>query len=211
MGAEIKRPRPNPRPSTERDVQKERLSAFTDGVVAVIITIMVLELKPPAGTDLAALARIAPTFLSYGLSFISVAIYWNNHHHFFNLVEDVDGGILWANLHLLFWLSLIPFTTAWMGEHYRAVIPTAFFGLSLLAPALAWSILQSVIIRRQGPASPLKAAVGADLKGKLSALLYMAGIAAAFFNPFVADAFYLGVALMWLIPDRRIERKVGMG
>jgi uncharacterized membrane protein len=158
MGAEIKRPRPNPRPSTERDVQKERLSAFTDGVVAVIITIMVLELKPPAGTDLAALARIAPTFLSYGLSFIS-----------------------------------------------------AFFGLSLLAPALAWSILQSVIIRRQGPASPLKAAVGADLKGKLSALLYMAGIAAAFFNPFVADAFYLGVALMWLIPDRRIERKVGMG
>jgi uncharacterized membrane protein len=191
-------------------VQKERLSAFTDGVVAVIITIMVLELKPPDGTDPAALARLAPTFLSYVLSFIYVAIYWNNHHHFFSLVEHVDGAILWANLHLLFWLSLIPFTTAWMGEHYRSVLPTAVFGLSLLTPALAWSILQTVIIRQQGSGSPLKAAVGSDVKGKLSAALYLAGIAAAFLNPFVADAFYLGVALMWLIPDRRIERKVGM-
>jgi uncharacterized membrane protein len=191
-------------------VQKERLSAFTDGVVAVIITIMVLELKPPEGTDLAALGRLAPTFLSYVLSFIYVAIYWNNHHHFFNLVERVDGAILWANLHLLFWLSLIPFTTAWMGGHYRAVLPTAVFGVSLLMPALAWWLLQSVIIRRQGPASPLKAAVGADLKGKLSAVLYLAGIAAAFVATTLADAFYLAVALMWLIPDRRIERRVGM-
>jgi uncharacterized membrane protein len=191
-------------------VQKERLSAFTDGVVAVIITIMVLELKPPEGTDLAALGRLAPTFLSYVLSFIYVAIYWNNHHHFFNLVERVDGAILWANLHLLFWLSLIPFTTAWMGGHYRAVLPTAVFGVSLLMPALAWWLLQSVIIRRQGPASPLKAAVGADLKGKLSAVLYLAGIAAAFVATYLADAFYLAVALMWLIPDRRIERRVGM-
>ncbi len=204
MPAEIKRPRS----SVESDVQKERLLAFTDGVVAVIITIMVLELKPPEGTDLTALARLAPTFLSYVLSFIYVAIYWNNHHHFFSLVEHVDGAILWANLHLLFWLSLIPFTTAWMGEHYRSVLPTAVFGLSLLMPALAWSLMQSVIIHRQGPGSALKAAVGSDLKGKLSVFLYMAGIAAAFFNTYLADAFYLGVALMWLIPDRRIERKV---
>jgi len=190
-------------------MQKERLTAFTDGVVAVIITIMVLELKPPEGTDLAALARLAPTFLSYVLSFIYVAIYWNNHHHFFSLVEHVDGAVLWANLHLLFWLSLIPFTTAWMGQHYQAVLPTAVFGLSLLAPALAWWVMQAAIIRRQGPDSALKAAVGRDLKGKLSGVLYLAGVVAAFLSTYLADAFYLGVALMWLIPDRRIERRVG--
>ena len=192
-------------------MNKERLAAFTDGVVAVIITIMVLELKPPHGVDLAALRSLLPTFLSYVLSFVYVAIYWNNHHHFFTLVKTVNGALLWANIQLLFWISLIPFTTAWMGEHYRAVLPTAVFGLSLLMPALAWWLLQSVIIRQQGPGSPLKAAVGRDLKGKLSAVLYSAGIAAAFLSPALADAFYLGVAMMWLIPDRRIEKKVGVG
>ena len=183
-------------------MQKERLSAFTDGVVAVIITIMVLELKPPEGTDIAALGRLAPTFLSYVLSFIYVAIYWNNHHHFFNLVERVDGAILWANLHLLFWLSLIPFTTAWMGEHYRAVLPTAVFGFSLLMPALAWWLLETTIIRQQGPGSPLKEAVGRDLKGKLSAVLYTAGILAAFLSPRPGRRLSTSASpLMWLIPD----------
>jgi uncharacterized membrane protein len=188
-------------------VQKERLSAFTDGVIAVIITIMVLELKPPEGTDLAALARLTPTFLSYVLSFIYVAIYWNNHHHFFALVERVDGAILWANINLLFWISLVPFTTAWMGQHPIAALPSVVFGLSLLAPALAWYVLQLAIMRHQGPKSHLAWALGSDLKGKLSPLLYLAGIASAFFNTLIADAFYAGVALMWLIPDRRMERK----
>ncbi len=189
-------------------MDKDRLSAFTDGVAAVIITIMVLELKPPAGTDLAALFGLAPTFLSYVLSFIYVAIYWNNHHHFFNLVKRVDGAILWANIHLLFWLSLIPFATAWIGAHPNAPLPTAVYGVSLLMPAAAWFILQTVIIRQQGPDSPLKAALGRDLKGKASPFLYAAGVASAFFSPLLADAFYVAVALMWLIPDRRIEKRV---
>jgi uncharacterized membrane protein len=189
-------------------MQKERLSAFTDGVTAVIITIMVLELKPPEGTDLAALARLAPTFLSYVLSFVYVAIYWNNHHHFFNLVEQVDGAVLWANIHLLFWISLVPFTTAWMGEHYAATLPTAVYGVSLLAPAIAWYVMQLVIIRQQGPDSALRRALGADLKGKASPFIYAAGVLAAFFNTLLADAFYLAVSLMWLIPDRRIEKTV---
>ena len=173
-------------------MQKERLSAFTDGVTAVIITIMVLELKPPEGTDLTALARLTPTFLSYVLSFISVAIYWNNHHHFFALVERVDGAILWANINLLFWISLIPFTTAWMGDHPFAALPSALFGASLLAAALAWYVMQLAIVRQQGPNSHLARALGSDIKGKLSPVLYMAGIAAAFFNTLLADAFYVG-------------------
>ena len=189
-------------------MQKERLSAFTDGVVAVIITIMVLELKPPEGTDIAALARLAPTFLSYVLSFIYVAIYWNNHHHFFNLVKQVDGAILWANIQLLFWISLVPFTTAWMGENPTAPIPVAVYGVSVLMPTLGWMVMQTAIVRRQGPDSALKAVLGKDIKGKLSPTLCLLGIFAAFFNPWIADACYASVSLMWLIPDRRIERLV---
>lgn len=184
------------------------MTAFTDGVVAVIITIMVLELKPPEGVDLKALLHLTPTFLSYVLSFIYVGIYWNNHHHFFSLVERVNGGVLWANLNLLFWLSLVPFTTAWMGEHYSAALPTATYGASLLMPAVAWYVMQRVIIRLQGSASPLRQALGPDLKGKMSPVLYTAGLIAAFFNTLLADAFYVGVALLWLIPDRRMEREL---
>jgi TMEM175 potassium channel family protein len=189
-------------------MNKERLSAFTDGVVAVIITIMVLELKPPHGVDLAALRGLIPTFLAYVLSFVYVAIYWNNHHHFFNLVRQVDGAVLWANIQLLFWISLVPFTTAWMGENPTAPIPVAVYGVSVLMPALGWMVMQAAIIHRQGPSSPLKAALGADLKGRLSPILCGLGICAAFFNPWVADALYASVSLMWLIPDRRIERLV---
>ena len=189
-------------------MNKERLSAFTDGVVAVIITIMVLELKPPHGVDLAALRSLLPTFLAYVLSFVYVAIYWNNHHHFFNLVKQVDGAILWANIQLLFWISLVPFTTAWMGENPTAPIPVAVYGVSVLMPALGWMVMQAAIIHRQGPNSALKAALGNDIKGKLSPVLCILGICAAFFNPWIADACYASVSLMWLIPDRRIERLV---
>ena len=191
-------------------MQKERLSAFTDGVIAVIITIMVLELKAPHTTDAAALLGLAPTFLSYVLSFVYVGIYWSNHHHFFTLVDKVDGAVLWANMHLLFWISLVPFTTAWVGETRNAPIPTALYGLSLLMPAVAWYLMQTVLTRLQGAESPLKAALGRDLKGKLSPFLYVAGIAAAFLNVWLADAFFVGVATMWLVPDRRVERSVGV-
>ena len=145
------------------------------------------------------------------LSFIYVAIYWNNHHHFFQVVDQVDGAILWANMHLLFWLSLVPFATAWLGDHPGAALPTAIYGVSLTMPAIAWFIMQTVIIHEQGPDSPLKAALGPDLKAQASPFLYAAGVASAFFNSLLADAFYVGVALMWLIPDRRIERKIGVG
>lgn len=187
-------------------MNKERLTAFTDGVIAVVITIMVLELKPPHAPTLEALHHDAPTFMAYVLSFIYVAIYWNNHHHFFTLVKRVNGAILWANIHLLFWVSLVPFTTAWMGENPTAPWPVAIYGLSLLAPAIAWYVMQLVIIRDQGPGSPLKAALGRDLKGKLSPFLYAAGIGSAFINPWFADAFYVAVALLWLAPDRRVEK-----
>jgi uncharacterized membrane protein len=187
---------------------RDRLTALTDGVIAVIITIMVLEMKPPHGTGLADLAELAPVFLSYVLSFIYVGIYWNNHHHFFQLVETVDGGILWANLHLLFWLSLVPFTTAWMGEHELQPVPTALYGASLLATAIAWYIMQLVIIREQGPTSLLRQAIGPDLKGKISPFVYLAGIGLAFLNPLISDLLYLAVALMWLVPDRRVEASV---
>ena len=184
---------------------RDRLTAFTDGVLAVIITIMVLEMKPPAGVSLPELLALWPVFLSYVLSFIYVAIYWNNHHHFFQLVERVDGAILWANTHLLFWLSLVPFATAWMGENHFAPAPTALYGLALLMSAIAWYVMQSVIIGRQGPDSPLHRAIGRDLKGKASPLIYLAGIGLAFVSPVASDLLYLGVALMWLIPDRRVE------
>lgn len=185
---------------------KDRLVAFTDGVIAVIITIMVLEMKVPHDASLNALAGLAPVFLSYVLSFVYVAIYWNNHHHFFHLVHRVDGTVLWANLHLLFWLSLIPFATGWMGENQFSPIPTAIYGMALLMPAIAWYIMQTVIIRAQGKDSALARAVGGDFKGKASPFFYLAGIGGAFIDTRIADAVYVLVALMWLVPDRRVER-----
>jgi len=187
-------------------MEKDRLLAFSDGVIAIIITIMVLELKVPHEASLEALAPVIPVFLTYLLSFVYVSIYWNNHHHFFHLVRHVDGVMLWANLNLLFWLSLIPFATGWMGENHFAPVPTAVYGVALLMPALAWSGLQLAIIRRQGSESALARAIGRDLKGKLSPVLYVAGILCAFLDPRIANAIYVLVALMWFIPDRRIER-----
>ena len=191
-------------------MDRDRLTAFTDGVVAVIITIMVLELRPPHGTRVADLLALYPVFLSYILSFVYVAIYWNNHHHFFQLVAKVNGAVLWANLYLLFWLSLIPFCTAWVGQNPTAT-PTALYGVALLMAAVAWSVMQATIIRQQGPDSPLKRALGSDLKGKLSPLLYFAGIGLAFVRPLFSDLLYLGVALMWLVPDRRMEKAITEG
>jgi uncharacterized membrane protein len=187
-------------------LEKDRLLAFSDGVIAIIITIMVLELKVPHGADLAALAGVTPVFLSYVLSFVYVGIYWNNHHHLFYLVRRADGAMLWANLHLLFWLSLIPFATAWMGENDFAPLPTALYGIALLMPAVAWQILQFAILRSHGSDSPLARALGRDLKGKLSPVLYLAGILLAFADARVAGALYVLVAMIWLVPDRRIER-----
>jgi uncharacterized membrane protein len=189
-------------------MEKDRLLAFSDGVIAIIVTIMVLELKPPHEPTLGALAEVTPVFLSYILSFVYVSIYWNNHHHFFYLVERVDGALLWANLHLLFWLSLIPFATAWMGENHFAPIPTAIYGVALLMPALAWYVMQRVMLRAQGDDTALAHAIGRDVKGKLSPVFYVAGIVLAFVDTRLAAALYVLVALMWLIPDRRIERKV---
>jgi uncharacterized membrane protein len=186
-------------------MDRDRLTAFTDGVLAVIITIMVLEMRPPRGIGFADLFAVYPVFLSFILSFVYIAIYWNNHHHFFQLVKTVDGAILWANMHLLFWLAIVPFATAWMGENNFAAAPTALYGVSLLMPAIAWYVMQAVIMQRQGPDSPLRQALGRDLKGKLSPFLYLVGIALAFVNTPAAGLLYLAVALMWLIPDRRIE------
>src|SRR3954467_13529813 len=184
---------------------KNRLEAFSDGVVAIIITIMVLELKVPHGDSLGVLAPLTPVFMSYVLSFIYVGIYWNNHHHMLHACTRVTGGILWANLHLLFWLSLFPFVTAWMGENHFAAAPSALYGGVLLAAAIAYWILQQTIIAAQGAASPLKAAIGTDWKGKLSPAFYALGILSTFFLPWVAQALYVAVALIWLVPDRRIE------
>jgi uncharacterized membrane protein len=189
----------------------ERLTAFSDGVIAIIITIMVLELKVPHGADWAQLAALAPVFVSYALSFVYVGIYWNNHHHMLHTCDKVSGGILWANMHLLFWLSLIPFATAWMGENHFAQAPTAVYGLSLLMPAIAYYILQLTIIRFQGARSPLAKAIGMDLKGKLSPLFYLAGIALAFVYPLASQVLYVVVALVWLVPDRRIENTMAAG
>lgn len=185
-----------------------RLEAFSDGVLAIIITIMVLELKAPAQTDLASLLAITPVFLSYLASFIYVGIYWNNHHHLFQATQHVNGKILWANLHLLFWLSLIPFTTSWIGDHYEAILPVTAYGIVLLCSALAYLMLQKVIIQSHGGEFALKKAIGQDIKGKLSLAFYIAGIGLCFFNTWLAIGCYLAVALLWFIPDQRIEREL---
>ena len=185
---------------------KSRLEAFSDGVLAIIITIMVLELKVPHGAALEALQPLWGVFLSYVLSFIYIGIYWSNHHHLLHTVQRVTGGILWANLHLLFWLSVVPFVTGWMGENHFAPAPTAVYGVVLLMAAMAYLILQQVIMRAQGPQSLLRKAVGGDRKGNLSPLVYVVGIAVATTAPWVAGALYALVAVIWLVPDRRIER-----
>ena len=184
---------------------KDRLAAFSDGVIAIIITIMVLELKVPHGSSWEVLAGVAPNFVSYVLSFVYLAIYWNNHHHLVHTVARVDGLILWANSHLLFWLSLIPAATAWMGDNFLASIPTAVYGTSLLMPAIAYYLLQKAIMRRQGTHSVLANALGGDFKGKISPILYAAGIGLAFVSAWLSVAVYVLVAAIWLIPDRRIE------
>jgi len=190
-------------------MEKNRLEAFSDGVIAIIITIMVLEMKVPHGSDFASLKPLLPVFLSYVLSFVYVGIYWNNHHHMLQTVKRVTGGILWANLHLLFWLSLFPFVTGWMGENHFAAMPSALYGLVLLMAAIAYFILQKTIIASQGENSLLAKAVGRDFKSKLSSLLYVAGVVAAFYSPILSGLIYAVVALMWLIPDSRIERVIG--
>jgi uncharacterized membrane protein len=190
-------------------MEKNRLEAFSDGVIAIIITIMVLEMKVPHGSDFASLKPLLPVFLSYVLSFVYVGIYWNNHHHMLQTVKQVRGSILWANLHLLFWLSLFPFVSGWMGENHFAAMPSALYGLVLLMAAIAYTILQKTIIASQEENSLLAKVVGRDIKGKLSSLLYIVGIIAAFYSPILSGLIYAAVALMWLIPDRRIERVIG--
>jgi TMEM175 potassium channel family protein len=187
-------------------MNKNRLEAFSDGVIAIIITIMVLEMKVPHGKTFQALTSMLPVFLTYVLSFIYIAVYWNNHHHMLHTCERVTGAILWANMHLLFWLSLIPITTAWMGENHFAPAPSALYGVVLLLAAIAYFILQYAIIASQGSDSVLKKAVGSDWKGKVSVVFYGAAIPAAFWYHWISQVLYVLVALMWLIPDRRIER-----
>jgi uncharacterized membrane protein len=188
---------------------KTRLEAFSDGVIAIIITIMVLELKVPHGSDWQSLQELLPVFLSYVLSFIYLGIYWNNHHHMLHTVQRVSGGVLWANLHLLFWLSLVPFVTGWMGENHFAALPTSLYGVVLLMAALAYWILQNCIISISGGRDALLArAVGRDRKGKISPLIYAAAIPAAFWSQWLAGALYVAVAVMWLVPDQRIERVI---
>jgi uncharacterized membrane protein len=189
-------------------MKKGRLEAFSDGVIAIIITIMVLELKIPHGAGWESLRPVLPVFFTYVLSFVYLGIYWNNHHHMLYVTERINGKILWANMHLLFWLSLVPFVTGWMGENHFAPLPTAIYGVVLLAAAIAYYILQTLIIAEQGAGSRLRAAVGRDPKGKLSPLIYVAAIALAFVNQWISDFLYVLVALMWLIPDRRIESKL---
>jgi uncharacterized membrane protein len=189
-------------------MSKTRVEAFSDGVIAILITIMVLELKIPHGDSIRVLAQIVPSFLTYVLSYVYLGIYWNNHHHMFHATTRINGKILWANLHLLFWLSLVPFVTGWMGENHFAATPTAVYGGVLLAAAIAYFLLQSAIIADQGRDSKLAAAVGQDLKGKISPILYAVAIPLAFVREWAADAIYVAVALMWLVPDRRIESTV---
>jgi uncharacterized membrane protein len=185
---------------------KGRLEAFSDGVIAVIITIMVLELKVPHGTDPGALLPLVPIFLSYVLSFVYIAIYWNNHHHMFHAVHHVNGAILWANLHLLFWLSLVPFVTGWMDENHFAPVTVAAYGGVLLAAAVAYTILVRVLLKAHGKDSTFAKAIGSDLKGKVSLLMYLAAIPLAFVQPWISGALYVGVAAIWLYPDRRFEK-----
>ncbi|MCX5515563.1 hypothetical protein C3941_07070 [Kaistia algarum] len=188
---------------------KGRIEAFSDGVIAIIITIMVLELHAPHETTLAALVPEIPIFLSYVLSFIFVGIYWNNHHHLFHAVKSVSGPVLWANLFLLFWLSLIPFVTAWMGENHLEAVPVALYGADLLMCALAYSVLLHFLLKHEGAASTLALAIGRDLKGYGSLVIYLAGIASAFVNVYLAIALYLLVSVIWFVPDRRIEKRIG--
>jgi len=183
-----------------------RLEAFSDGVIAILITIMVLELKVPHGADWEALRPIVPVFLAYVLSFVFLGIYWNNHHHLMHATQRVNGAVLWANLHLLFWLSLTPVVTGWMGENHRAAEPTATYGIVQLMAAIAYTILVRVIVAHEGPTSKLAAALGSDTKGKVSLLLYAASVPLAFVEPWISDAIFVTVAAIWFIPDRRIER-----
>ena len=183
-----------------------RMEAFSDGVIAILITIMVLELKVPDGTDWADLQHVLPRLFTYLLSFVYLGIYWNNHHHMLQATDHVSGGVLWANLHLLFWLSLVPFTTDWMGEHHWATVPTAVYGITLLAAAIAYYVLQTLILRGHGPDSVLARALGRDWKGKLSPVLYLAGIATTFVDRWIGIGFYILVAVVWFVPDRRVER-----
>jgi uncharacterized membrane protein len=192
-------------------ISASRLEAFSDGVLAIIITIMVLELRPPEEPAFHALRAMLPVFLAYALSFVMVAIYWNNHHHLLRATESISGAVMWANMHLLFWLSLVPFCTGWMGENHFAPHTVALYGVVLLMAAIAYYILQSLIIRAQGPGSLLRKAVGGDWKGKLSPVLYLAAVALAFKAPWASLGIYALVALTWLIPDRRIERVLGAG
>jgi TMEM175 potassium channel family protein len=187
---------------------KGRLEAFSDGVIAVIITIMVLELKAPHAHDLAALTSLLHVFIPYVVSFVLVGIYWNNHHHMLHAAAHVDGRVLWANLHLLFWLSLVPFVTGWVGEDLAASLPTALYGFVMLMAGVAWLFLRGALVRRNGRESALARAVGKDAKGKLSAVLYVTSIALAFVRTWLADAIIVLVALIWFVPDRRIERTV---
>lgn len=189
-------------------MNKGRLEAFSDGVIAILITIMVLELKVPHGAELEALRPLFWKFIAYVLSFIYLGIYWNNHHHLLQATKKVSGKVLWANLHLLFWLSLVPFATAWMGENHFAPLPTALYGVILLASAIAYTILQNLIISAHEENQHLKTAIGNDFKGKISLVCYIAAIPLAFVNQWISDALYVIVALIWLIPDRRIESKI---
>jgi uncharacterized membrane protein len=189
-------------------MSKGRLEAFSDGVIAIIITIMVLELRAPEGDDWAALTPLIPVFLTYVLSFVLVGIYWNNHHHLLQAADRINGKILWANLHLLFWLSLLPFLTGWMGENHFATLPTALYGADLLMDAVAYTILQNAILAEHGPHSRIAGAIGHDGKAKLSLALYVASVPLAFVNQWISDAIFVTVALMWLIPDRRLESTV---
>jgi uncharacterized membrane protein len=192
-------------------MDKGRVEAFSDGVIAIIITIMVLELKAPFGDHLHDLRPVLPAFAGYVLSFIYVGIYWTNHHHMIHAVRRVNGAVLWANLYLLFWLSMVPFVTAWMGEHPLATAPAALYGFVLLMNALAWMLLQTLLLRLEGPESPLAKAIDTGLKERISPLIYLLGIAAAFVFAPVSIVCYVGVAAMWIIPDRRVERQLGMG
>ncbi|MGH9487539.1 MAG: TMEM175 family protein [Terriglobales bacterium] len=192
-------------------MDSSRLEAFSDGFFAVIITIMVLELMPPAGAGWAALRGSMPGVLIYALSFAYLGIYWSNHHHFYQLVERVDGGVLWANLHLMFWLSLVPFATAWMGRHAGAVAPTAMYGAALFLPALAWWLMRTAVLHAHARGSHLAAVMRSGWKENLSLALYAAGIALSLWRPYAADALYILVALLWMIPDRRVEHALGKG
>jgi len=187
---------------------KGRLEAFSDGVIAIVITIMVLELKVPHEATLAALVDLWPVFFTYVLSFVFLAIYWNNHHHMLHAADRVSGGVLWANMHLLFWLSLTPFVTGWMGENHFAPLPTAVYGVVMLMAAIAYFVLKERIIAVQGPESRLRRMLGSDFKGKISPVLYLSAIGLAFVHEGIALAIYVGVALMWLVPDRRIESRI---